>query len=49
MMSGLLSGSAGSINGTNYSGHFVNRVGVGTGVYALGSPRQTEFTLKIDF
>lgn len=49
MMSGLLSGSAGSINGTNYSGHFVNRVGVGTGVYTLGSPRQTEFTLKIDF
>ena len=49
MMSGLLTGSAGSINGTNYNGQFVNRVGVGTGVYALGSPRQTEFTLKIDF
>ena len=49
MMSGLLSGSTGSINGTNYAGHLVNRVGTGTGVYALGSPRQTEFSLKIIF
>jgi hypothetical protein len=49
MMSGLLTGSTGTINGTNYAGHFVNRVGVGTGVYTLGSPRQTEFTLKVTF
>jgi Carboxypeptidase regulatory-like domain len=49
MMSGLLNGAAGSINGTNYAGHFVNRVGVGTGVYTLGSPRQTEFGLKVIF
>ena len=49
MMSGLLSGSTGSINGTNYAGHLVNRVGTGTGVYALGAPRQTEFSLKIIF
>lgn len=49
MLSGSLNGAAGSINGTNYAGHFVNRVGVGTGVYSLGSPRQTEFTLKIIF
>jgi hypothetical protein len=49
MMSGLLSGSTGSINGTNYAGHLVNRVGVGTGVYTLGSPRQLEFSLKIIF
>jgi len=49
MLSGLLNGSAGSINGTTPPDHFVNRVGVGTGVYTLGSPRQTEFTLKIDF
>jgi hypothetical protein len=49
MMSGLLTGTAGTINGTNYAGHFVNRVGVGTGVYGLGEPRQTEFGLKITF
>jgi hypothetical protein len=49
MLSGLLSGTAGSINGTNYAGHFVNRVGVGTGVYALGQPRVIEWGLKILF
>ncbi|MGA2644025.1 MAG: carboxypeptidase regulatory-like domain-containing protein [Candidatus Sulfotelmatobacter sp.] len=49
MMSGLLTGSTGSINGTNYAGQLVNRVGVGTGVYTLGSPRETEFSLKIVF
>jgi len=49
MMSGLLAGSPGNINGTTYSGHFVNRVGVGTGVYTLGSPRQIEFSLKLSF
>jgi len=49
MMSGLLNGSPGSINGTNYAGHFVNRVGVGTGVYALGQPRVIEWGLKVTF
>jgi hypothetical protein len=49
MMGGLLTGTAGAINGTNYAGHFVNRVGVGTGVYTLGSPRQIEFGLKLTF
>jgi hypothetical protein len=49
MMSGLLTGGAGSINGTNKAGHFVNRVGVGTGVYTLGSPREMEFGLKVTF
>jgi hypothetical protein len=49
MMSGLLSGGTGSINGTNYAGHFTNRVGAGTGVFTLGSPRQIEFGLKVVF
>jgi len=49
MMSGLLAGSTGTINGTNYGGHFVNRVGVGTGVYALGQPRVIEWGLKLNF
>jgi len=49
MMSGLLAGTPGTINGTNYGGHFVNRVGVGTGVYALGQPRVIEWGLKLNF
>jgi len=49
MMSGQLNGAPGSINGTNYAGHFVNRVGVGTGVYALGQPRVIEWGLKVLF
>jgi hypothetical protein len=49
MLSGLLSGGTGTINGTNYAGQFVNRVGVGTGVYSLGSPRTIEFALKLTF
>jgi hypothetical protein len=49
MMSGLLTGQAGSINGTNYAGHSTNRVGAGTGVFTLGSPRQIEFGLKVIF
>jgi len=48
-MSGLLNGQPGSINGTNYQNHFANRVGAGTGVYTLGSPRQIEFGLKFGF
>jgi hypothetical protein len=27
----------------------VNRVGVGTGVYSLGAPRQIEFGLRLTF
>ncbi len=49
MMSGLLTGQTGSINGTDYAGHFTNRVGAGTGVFTLGSPRQIEFGLKVVF
>jgi hypothetical protein len=49
MMSGLLTGQAGSVNGTNPIAHDANRVGAGTGVFTLGSPRQIEFGLKINF
>lgn len=48
-LTGLLLGSAGSVNGTTYTDHNVNRVGVGSGVFALGSPRQIEFGLTITF
>ena len=39
----------GQINGTTATGHNVNRVGVGTGVYSLGAPRQIEFGLRLTF
>ena len=48
-MSGLLAGTAGTINGTDPVAHNTNRVGVGTGVFTLGSPREIEFSLKIIF
>jgi carboxypeptidase family protein len=48
-MSPLLNGSPGSINGTTYKDRAANRVGVGTGVFSLASPRVFEFGLKFDF
>jgi hypothetical protein len=48
-LNGLLTGAAGQINGTTRVGHNIDRVGVGTGVYALGAPRQMEFGLRLRF
>lgn len=48
-LNGLLKGGAGQINGTTRASHDVNRVGVGTGVYSLGAPRQLEFGLRLTF
>jgi hypothetical protein len=48
-LNGLLTGAAGQINGTTRTGHNVDRVGVGTGVYSLGAPRQMKFGLRITF
>ena len=48
-LNGLLTGAAGQINGTTRASHDVNRVGVGTGVYSLGAPRQLEFGLRLSF
>jgi hypothetical protein len=48
-LNGLLTGAAGQINGTTRAEHNVNRVGVGTGVYSLGAPRQLEFGLRLVF
>lgn len=48
-LNGLLTGASGQINGTTPTGHNVNRVGAGTGVYSLGAPRQLEFGLRIAF
>jgi hypothetical protein len=48
-LNGLLTGAAGQVNGTTRIGHNVDRVGVGTGVYSLGAPRQLEFGLRVTF
>ncbi len=48
-LNGLLTGAAGQINGTTRTGHNVDRVGVGAGVYSLGAPRQIEFGLRLTF
>ncbi|HTU48239.1 MAG TPA: carboxypeptidase regulatory-like domain-containing protein [Bryobacteraceae bacterium] len=49
VLSGLLTGAAGSVNGTTQANRISNRVGLGTGVYALGAPRQIEFGMTINF
>jgi len=49
VLSGILSGGAGSLNGTTYAGANSVRIGVGTGVFALGAPRTIEFGLKLTF
>ncbi|MGE5205333.1 MAG: carboxypeptidase regulatory-like domain-containing protein [Chlamydiota bacterium] len=49
MLSGLLTGAPGTINGTNYADHFSNRAGAGTGLNSLGTPRQIEFGLRVSF
>ncbi len=48
-----LTGGAGSINGTvggyDPATHDAVRVGTGSGVFAAGAPRQTEFGLRLEF
>lgn len=44
-----LNGSQGSVGATTYPQQQNVRVGAGTGVYGLGSPRVAEFSLKISF
>ena len=48
-LSGILDGSLGSVNGTPGMQPSSNRLGLGTGVFALGAPRAIEFTMKISF
>jgi hypothetical protein len=49
VISGLLNGATGSLNGTTQADRITNRVGVGTGVFALGAPRAIEVGMRIDF
>jgi hypothetical protein len=48
-LNGLLTGAGGQINGTTSVEHSITRVGIGTGVYSLGAPRQIEFGLRLTF
>jgi Carboxypeptidase regulatory-like domain len=54
-LSGTLNGLCGSVNGTGGANCFSgsqpssNRLGLGSGVFALGSPRAMEFSLKLSF
>jgi carboxypeptidase family protein/TonB-dependent receptor-like protein len=55
---GILGGQPGQVNGTAgqgavlngiQAGRAANRIGVGSGIFTLGAPRQMEFGLKITF
>jgi len=48
-LSGVLSGTSGSVNGTAGEQPNSNRLGLGSGVFALGSPRVVEFSMKVSF
>src|SRR5271156_4556800 len=49
VLSGILTGSPGSLNGTTYANADSVRIGVGTGVFSLGAPRTIEFGMKLTF
>jgi len=48
-ITGLLNGAAGSVNRTTQADRITNRVGLGTGVFALGAPRAIEFGIRLAF
>jgi hypothetical protein len=48
-LSGVLSGTPGSLNGTTMTERAANRIGPGSGVFSLGAPRQIQFGLKVTF
>jgi hypothetical protein len=49
VLSPMLNGSPGSMNGTTAQQRTANRQGMGTGLFALGAPRVAEFGLRLDF
>jgi hypothetical protein len=50
LVSGVLQGTGGvSANANNYDNRDGQRVGLGTGVFSFGAPRQFEFGLKMTF
>jgi len=49
LLSGVLTGTSGSANGSPGRQPAANRIGLGSGVFSLGAPRMAEFTLKLTF
>ncbi|HXZ14000.1 MAG TPA: carboxypeptidase regulatory-like domain-containing protein [Candidatus Sulfotelmatobacter sp.] len=49
VLSGLLTGTPGTVNGTTYATGNSVRIGNGTGVFNFGAPRTIEFGLKFTF
>lgn len=49
LLSGLLTGTPGSLNGTTRTNRISNRVGLGTGVFAFGAPRSIELGMRFRF
>jgi len=48
-LTGVLSGTSGSVNGTPGEQPNAYRLGLGSGVFSLGSPRVIEFSLHVSF
>jgi hypothetical protein len=48
-LTGVLSGTSGSVNGTPGEQPNAYRLGLGSGVFSLGSPRVIEFSLRVSF
>jgi hypothetical protein len=48
-LSGILSGAPGTVNGTSGTQPVNYRIGLGSGVFGVGAPRVTEFSLKFSF
>ena len=49
LISGILDGAAGSINGTTHGDRAPNEIGLGSGVFSIGAPRSLEFGIKVSF
>jgi hypothetical protein len=50
LLSGVLDGSPGSVNGTTTVNRPINlETGLGSGVFAIGAPRSIEFGVKVSF
>jgi hypothetical protein len=48
-LGGILNGAPGEANGTTNMNRFANRTGPGSGVFSLGTPRQLELGVRINF
>ena len=49
VLSGILNGTAGSVNGTSATDRSTNRIGPGSGLFTLGAPRQIQFGVRLTF